>query len=77
MAVYKSLLGMRQATDNSPGFEKDYGHNEEAPVSGIYRCVSCGVEIAKCGGERFSEHHLTHDFTKGPILWSLIVATGI
>lgn len=45
-----------------------------APNPGIYRCISCGDEIAIAGGHTLPpQNHRQHDPAKGKIKWQLIV----
>jgi hypothetical protein len=72
MALYKHGTDLTQSTDKA--FDQLNGPGTAAPWAGIYKCTSCGDEIAIAGGHILPpQNHRQHDPTKGPIQWRLTV----
>lgn len=70
MAFYKNLDFLKQS--NSKDFNGTFDPGDITPRSGIYRCLTCGLEdISKEGNPLPSQHIKNHS---GPIRWQLIVA---
>jgi hypothetical protein len=72
MAMYKHLVYLQAVQDavfdqvHQPGFA--------APLSGIYRCEGCGLEVASNQGQPLPpQNHHQHTPQQGPIRWRLIV----
>lgn len=60
---------------NDPAFDVLYKPGERARYSGIYKCKSCGDEIAHNGGNPLPpQNHHQHKDARLPILWRLIAA---
>ena len=58
---------------DSPAFIKVHGPGDLAPYTGIYKCESCGHEIANSESQPLPKlAHLGHP-TDSPISWRLIV----
>lgn len=73
MALFKYPLNLQVSIDS--GFDEKYAPGHIAPHPGIYRCTSCGDEIAIAGGNVLPpQNHRQHDPESGDIEWQLIVA---
>lgn len=58
-------------------WKNEYGPGDDVPVSGIYRCVGCGREIASNKGDPFPpQNNHQHTDKQGDILWKLNVRTN-
>lgn len=72
MALYKDPRYLTQSQDAA--FDATHNPGESAPHAGIYRCISCGDEIAIAGGNTLPpQNHRQHNPANGPIKWKLIV----
>lgn len=72
MALYKNGQQLTQSADVA--FDAMHSPGTTAPHPGIYRCTSCGDEIAIAGGHTLPpQNHKQHSPTDGPILWQLLV----
>lgn len=72
MALYKDRDFVR--TSDSSEFDKLYSPGAACPHSGIYRCDSCGDEIASNKGNPFPpQNHHQHKPGAGAIRWRMIV----
>lgn len=72
MAQYKYEKYLNQS--NNTAYDSLHKPGENCPNSGIYRCESCGDEIASNKGNPFPpQNHHQHPPGKGGIQWRLIV----
>ncbi len=72
MALYKNANFLRPSTSSE--FDSFYGPGVTCPHSGIYRCRSCGKEIASNKDNPFPpQNHHQHSPGVGSIQWQLIV----
>ena len=72
MALYKD--GNRLTPSTSGAFDTKHNPGTSAPHPGIYRCTSCGDEIAIAGGHTLPpQNHRQHSPLNGPIHWQLLV----
>ncbi len=72
MALYKHGNHLIQVQDNA--FDTTHAPGTEALHPGIYRCTSCGDEIAIAGGHVLPpQNHRQHNPANGPIKWQLLV----
>lgn len=72
MALYKYAQQLQQSNDAA--FDALHHPGFAAPHPGIYRCTSCGDEIAIAGGHVLPpQNHRQHNPASGPIMWQLIV----
>jgi hypothetical protein len=72
MALYKD--GNRLTPSTSVAFDTKHNPGTSAPHPGIYRCTSCGDEIAIAGGHTLPpQNHRQHSPLNGPIHWQLLV----
>ena len=72
MALYKYGLRLTQSEDQA--FDLKYSPGTAAPHPGIYRCTSCGDEIAIAGGHVLPpQNHRQHNPANGQIQWQLLV----
>ena len=72
VALYKYANNLIQSTDDA--FDKTHAPGVSAPLPGIYRCTSCGDEIAIAGGHTLPpQNHRQHNPQNGAIQWKLIV----
>ncbi|HUJ11456.1 MAG TPA: hypothetical protein VL171_15680 [Verrucomicrobiae bacterium] len=72
MALYKDSQYMGASIDEA--FDVLHGPGARTPDSGIYRCESCGHEIASNAGNALPpQNHHQHGSTQGPIRWRMIV----
>lgn len=72
MALYKNGTLLQQAND--PAFDAKHSPGTAAPYPGIFRCTSCGDEIAIAGGHILPpQNHRQHAPSNGPIHWQLLV----
>ncbi len=70
MAFYKNAQQLTQSNDQM--FDAQHAPGTAAPHPGIYRCTSCGDEIA--GGHTLPpQNHKQHRPEKGLIHWQLLV----
>lgn len=71
MALYKNARILTQSTDTA--FDATHTPGVPAPYPGIYRCTSCGDEIAIAGGHNLPpQNHRQHN-QLASIRWQLIV----
>ncbi|NTE87208.1 protein L [Agrobacterium rubi] len=74
MALYKDSALVTKATSGLDAFDKEYKPGETPPFAGIYRCKSCGDEIASNKGVQLpSQNHRQHSPGQGEIRWKLLV----
>ena len=72
MALYKQ--GQRLTQSNDSAFDSVHAPGTAAPHPGIYRCTSCGDEIAIAGGHTLPpQNHKQHNPGAGQIKWQLLV----
>lgn len=72
MALYK--YGQNLTQSNDPAFDNKFSPGSTAAHPGIYRCTSCGDEIAIAGGHTLPpQNHRQHIPANGPIQWQLLV----
>jgi hypothetical protein len=72
MAYYKNGKYLEQSLDAR--FDRIYNPGEKASHPGIYRCVSCGDEIAIAGTHVLPpQNHHQHNPAYGGIKWQLLV----
>lgn len=72
MALYKQGNLLQPSTDAA--FDVRHSPGATAPNPGIYRCTSCGDEIAIAGGHTLPpQNHKQHNPANGPIHWQLLV----
>jgi len=72
MAWYKYAQYLE--VNRSLEFDKVFNPGTSAPYHGIYRCTSCGDEIAQPQGHTLPpQNHRQHNPASGPITWKLIV----
>lgn len=72
MALYKHGNFLTQS--HSEAFDATSSPGVAAPHPGIYRCTSCGDEIAIAGGHVLPpQNHRQHDPAGGLIRWQLLV----
>lgn len=72
MAQYKYNKYLNQNDSNA--FDTIYKPGDTTPNSGIYRCESCGDEVASNKGNPLPpQNHHQHRTGQGAIRWKLIV----
>lgn len=72
MALYKNGNHLTQTNDQA--FDGKHSPGTAAPHPGIYRCTSCGDEIAIAGGHILPpQNHRQHNPSSGQIHWQLLV----
>lgn len=72
MALYKHQQFLATSAHNA--FDQLHSPGATCPHSGIYRCESCGDEIASNKDNPFPpQNHHQHSPGQGPIRWRLIV----
>jgi len=72
MALYK--YANRLAQSQHAAFDATHTPGTGAPHPGIYRCTSCGDEIAIAGGHTLPpQNHRQHNPANGQIRWQLLV----
>ncbi|BEU57385.1 hypothetical protein MAFF211521_24380 [Ralstonia pseudosolanacearum] len=72
MALVKNM--QRLTPSDSQAFDVRHNPGTTAPHPGIYRCTSCGDEIAIAGGHTLPpQNHKQHSPANGPIHWQLLV----
>jgi hypothetical protein len=72
MALYKYAQYLANNSDTA--FDAIYSPGIPAPYHGIYKCVSCGDEIAMPVGHVLPpQNHNQHNPSKGRIAWKLVV----
>lgn len=72
MAQYKYIKFLSQK--DLPAYDALHNPGEICGNSGIYRCASCGDEIASNKGNPFPpQNHHQHAPEQGAIRWQLIV----
>lgn len=72
MAQYKYAAYLKQ--NDHTAYDTLYKPGEPCPNSGIYRCETCGDEIASNKGNPFPpQNHHQHAPGKGTFQWKLIV----
>lgn len=72
MALYKYANRLAQSQDAA--FDARHTPGTAAPHPGIYRCTSCGDEIAIAGGHILPpQNHRQHNPANGQIRWQLLV----
>lgn len=72
MALYKH--GQHLAQSGDAAFDVTHSPGGAAPHPGIYRCTSCGDEIAIAGGHTLPpQNHRQHNPANGQIKWQLLV----
>ena len=73
MANYADPKHLQHHPD-APAFKPTYAPGTITPVSGIYRCVTCGDEIAANKSEPLPPQNEHQHPPGGDILWKLLVA---
>ncbi|MFC0406754.1 zinc ribbon-containing protein [Roseomonas elaeocarpi] len=71
MALYQNVGYVTQADEKA--FTVTYQAGRTAPYAGIYRCQSCGHEIASAEGQVLSPEPHPHHPQGKPIAWQLLV----
>lgn len=72
MALYKH--GNRLTQSQDAAFDTIHSPGTAASHPGIYRCTSCGDEIAIAGGHTLPpQNHKQHSPANGKIAWQLLV----
>jgi len=72
MALYKQTALVQRS--DSDAFDKVHSPGAATPYSGIYRCTSCGDEVASNKGNPLPpQNHRQHDPKLGAIRWQLLV----
>lgn len=72
MALYKQTDLVKKS--GSEAFDKVHKPGEITPLSGIYRCTSCGDEVASNKGNPLPpQNHAQHEPKQGDIRWQLLV----
>lgn len=72
MAYYKYGHFLTQL--DNVAFDDTHSPGTSAPHPGIYRCTSCGDEIAIAGGNTLPpQNHKQHDPNLGSVAWRLVV----
>jgi len=72
MALYKYAQYLEANTHSA--FDDVFHPGTSAPYHGIYRCTSCGDEIAQPQGHKLPpQNHRQHNLSSGQIAWKLIV----
>jgi hypothetical protein len=72
MALHKYPRFLRISQDQA--FDNVHAPGTATPLSGIYKCESCGDEIASNRGQPLPpQNHHQHRQGLGPIRWRLIV----
>jgi hypothetical protein len=72
MALYKhqDFLGKSASAE----FDKEHDPGDIVPLSGLYRCMGCGREIATNQRQPFPpQNHHQHTIAQGRIRWKLVV----
>jgi hypothetical protein len=73
MAIYKYAAYVVQNTTD-PVFDAEHRPSVPTPLSGIYRCMGCGVEAVSTQGHPLPpQNHHQHTLAQGAIRWRLIV----
>lgn len=74
MAAYINDSNIRKVQDNKEWWQNTYGPGEKVPISGIYKCLGCGDEIASNKTDPFPpQNRHQHSQSQGKIEWKLIV----
>ena len=73
MAQYKYFSYLDSST--SSDFDTTHSPGTKAPRGGIYRCTSCGDEIAISGGHTLPPQNHRQHTSNSSIEWKLIVAS--
>jgi len=72
VALYKYGQQLTQSQDAA--FDAIHAPGTAAPHPGIYRCTSCGDEIAIAGGHTLPpQSHRQHNPSNGQIRWQLLI----
>lgn len=72
MAQYKHGKFLQQS--DHAAYDTLLYPGSNCPDSGIYRCESCGDEVASNKGNPLPpQNHRQHDPARGPVRWRLIV----
>lgn len=72
MAWYKDPAYLKQI--NNDAFDAIHNPGTKCPYSGVYRCETCGHEVASNQGDPLpTQNHNQHDPRLGAIRWRLIV----
>lgn len=72
MALYRH--GTYLTKSESDAFDREHRPGEEAPYSGIYRCMGCHREVASNQSQPLPpQNHHQHQLAQGSIRWRLIV----
>ena len=70
MAKFKYAHHMSQSDVGA--FDQTFKSGQIVSNSGIYRCKTCGDEIAVAKGQAIPHHHHEH-IVLGPVSWNLLV----
>lgn len=77
MAWYTENSAIVKAKPENKWWNETYAPNDKVPVSGIYKCTGCKLEITSNKGDPFpSQNHHQHPVSTGSIKWKLIVRTN-
>lgn len=71
MALYKYENFLRQS--RVAAFDMIYDPGATVVYPGIYRCTSCGDEIAVGSGQRLPELNHRQHYGSVPVCWQLLV----
>ena len=73
LAIHKYGAYLTQSSE-ADTFEKVYHPSTTTPLSGIYRCMTCGREAVSTADHPLqAQNHHQHAQRQGAILWRLIV----
>ncbi|MFY9141575.1 hypothetical protein [Sulfuricurvum sp.] len=76
MAAYTDSSNIRKVEGTKEWWQNTYSPGTKVPISGIYKCLGCGDEIASNKGDPFPpQNHHQHLAIQGHIKWKLIVRT--
>jgi hypothetical protein len=72
MALYRYIAFLQTSTEAV--YDTIFNPGQAAPVSGIYRCMGCGREVASNQNQPLPpQNHHQHTTEQGAIRWRLIV----
>ena len=72
MALYKYQQYLKLDQGNT--FDQEHPPGSLAPLSGIYRCMGCGKEVASNQQQPLPpQNHHQHTVLQGTIRWKLVV----
>ena len=74
MAYYKNIQFLSQQSGSE--FDLLYPPHHATPISGVYRCKSCGKSVTSIKGRPLPPQRAPHTHT-APIEWQLAVKSHI